>query len=162
MAVPPRKKKNRRGASRKGRALVDSTALKKKELLFSIHRHWIWADRIRLEYYERLKANPPRSDDLLEWFLTGEAMYLCIWYGLLFTVCEGLRKNGFAVPDAQTEIDTIYNSLQLFRNAIFHIQTEYLTSKIFSFLQDASTDATIRKIYDGLDEWFRTQVAGTP
>lgn len=139
---------------------MDSGALKKKELLFAIHRHWIWAVRIRSEYYERLKANPPSSDDLLEWFLTGEAIYLCIWYGLLFTVCEGLRKNGFTVPDAQAEIDTVYDSLRLFRNAIFHVPTKYLTSKIFSFLQDPSTDATIKKIYDGLNEWFGTQIIG--
>lgn len=138
---------------------MDSGALKKKELLFAIHRHWIWAVRIRSEYYERLKANPPSSGDLLEWFLTGKAMYLCIWYGLLFTVCEGLPKNGFTVSDAQTEI-AVYDSLRLFRNAIFHVQTKYLTSKIFSFLQDPSTDATIRKIYAGLGEWFRIQITG--
>lgn len=113
------------GGSTKRGTVADSGALKKKELLFATHRHWIWAVGIRSEYYERLKANPPSSGDLLEWFLTGEAMYLCIWYGLLFTGCEGLRKNGFTVPDAQTEIDAVYDSLRLFRNAIFHVQTKY-------------------------------------
>lgn len=140
---------------------MEPDALKQKEIFFAIHRHWTWAVRIRSEYYERLKANPPSSGDLLEWFLTGEAMYLCIWYGLLFAVCEGLRKNGFTVPAVQDEIETVYNSLRLFRNAIFHIQTKYLTSKIFSFLQDPQTDATIRKIYDGLDEWFHVQITET-
>lgn len=139
---------------------MNSSAPERKEFLFAIHRHWIWTVRIRSEYYQRLKTNPPSSDDLLEWFLIGEGVYLCIWYGLLFTVCEGLRKTGFTVPGTQAEIDAVYDSLRLFRNAIFHVQTKYLTPKMFSFLEDPGTEATIRKIYDGLDEWFQTTIAG--
>jgi hypothetical protein len=134
--------------------------LKAQQRLFAIHRHWIWAERIRLEYYDRLKANPPKSGDLLEWFMTGEAMYLCIWYGLLFTVCEGLRTDRLTVPGVQNEINTLYPSLKLFRNAIFHIQPDYFTEKIFSFLQDPGTDSTIKTIHDGLDEWFHRQMVG--
>lgn len=86
------------GGSTKRGTVADSGALKKKELLFATHRHWIWAVGIRSEYYERLKANPPSSGDLLEWFLTGEAMYLCIWYGLLFTVAKGYAKTDSWYP----------------------------------------------------------------
>jgi hypothetical protein len=133
------------------------TSKRREQFLFAIHRHWIWAIRIRHEYYERLKSNPPQNDDLLEWFLTGEAMYLCMWYGLLFTVCEGLREGRFAGHGVEPEINSIYSDLRLFRNAIFHIQKDYFTPKMFSFLQNAKSEATVRRIYEKLDDWFSAQ-----
>jgi hypothetical protein len=42
---------------------------KREKALIVIQRHWIWADRIRDEYFERLKANPPTNTDLVEFFL---------------------------------------------------------------------------------------------
>src|SRR6266446_2567992 len=133
--------------------------VKKKELLFSIHRHWIWADRLRQEYYERLKANPPTKDlDLVEWFLNADGMYMCLWYGLLFTVCEGLREGGFTVPNAQPEINAIYDSLRLFRNAIFHVQSEYWSLKLLQITRDPNSAAKIKKAHQTIGGWLLGEI----
>jgi hypothetical protein len=134
-----------------------SDDLKKKELLFAIHRHWIWANRVREEYGTQLRANPPASGDMLDWFLNSSGMHMCLWYGLLFSVCEGLRENGFSVPAVQAEIDGIYDALRLFRNAIFHVQSEYWSPKLFRIMEDP------QKVHEGLGEWFLTQIgSGRP
>src|SRR5438445_9654084 len=100
---------------------------KRKEVLIGIHRHWIWADRIRDEYFERLQANPPSNTDLVKFFMTGHGMYLCLWFGLEFAVCEALQARGHVIPNAEKEIEEILKSLEDFRNSIFHIQPEYFS-----------------------------------
>jgi hypothetical protein len=54
--------------------LKGTKAKERTQVLMSIHRHWIWAERIREEYFERLKADPPNDCDLVAYFLTGHGM----------------------------------------------------------------------------------------
>ena len=130
--------------------------------MFSIHRHWFWANRIREEYYERLKADPPNDGDLLAFFLQGHGMYLCLWYGLLFTVCEAIRAHRFVVPQVEQEIKDIYKSLKLFRNSIFHIQPDYFSEKMFNVLNDKICEAKISKVHGEIGEWFDAQILAGP
>jgi hypothetical protein len=142
--------------------LMASNAQNKTDLLLGIHRHWIWADRLRLEYHERLKANPPSKEkfDPVDWFLNADGMYLCLWYGLLFTICEGLRQNAFTVPGAQAEIDSIYDSLRVFRNAIFHVQPEYWSPKLFRLLEDPDSASRIVKSHAEIGKWLIAKIGG--
>jgi hypothetical protein len=137
---------------------ADKKRFTKQQTLFAIHRHWIWAERIRVEYFERLQANPPKTSDMLEWFLTGEAMYECLWFGLLFVVCEGLKDAGLRVPKAQSDINTIYKDLGHFRNALFHIQGDYFSPKWFDVWDNHATRIKIGKVHKQIGEWLAVQI----
>jgi hypothetical protein len=132
---------------------------KNQMVLFAIHRHWIWADRMRAEYFERIKANPPTNTNIVEWFLTGDGMYLCLWFGLEFAVCEALHGRKISVSSAQKEIDGIYKSLNLFRNTVFHIQPEYLSPKMFKLLNDPTHRARIDKVHKEIGEWLLNEIS---
>ena len=133
---------------------------KKPVVLFAIHRHWIWADRMRAEYFERMKANPPGNSNIVEWFLTGDGMYLCLWFGLEFAVCEALHDRKFSIPSAQKEINGIYKSLKLFRNTVFHIQGEYFSPKMFKLLNDPTHQTQIDKAHKEIGQWLLNEISG--
>ena len=124
----------------------------------SIHRHWIWADRIREEYFERLKADPPNDSDLVAYFLTGHGMYLCIWFGLEFAVWDELRSRGLEVPNAVKEIAEISSSLKDFRHTIFHIQPDYLSAKMWNLLNKPDHQTKISKAHKEIGEWLSAQL----
>jgi hypothetical protein len=130
----------------------------KDETLYTIHRHWFWANRIRDTYYQRIKANPPDDDDLLRFFLDGDGMYLCLWYALLFPVCEALRVHKMVVPKAQQDIKDIYQSLKEFRNAMFHVQSVYLSPKTWNVLNNGAAEAKIRNVHKEIGEWLRLEM----
>jgi hypothetical protein len=131
---------------------------KKDEALIAIHRHWFWADRIREEYFERLRANPPSNTDLVEFFVTGNGMYLCLWFGLEFAVCEALRGRKIVIPNVEREIKGVYKALKDFRNTIFHIQPEYFSPKMFKLLNDPAHQTTIDKAHKAIGQWLSTQI----
>jgi hypothetical protein len=130
----------------------------KDETLYTIHRHWFWANRIRDTYYQRIKANPPDDDDLLRFFLDGDGMYLCLWYALLFPVCEALRVHKMVVPKAQQDIKDIYQSLKEFRNAMFHVQSVYLSPKTWNVLNSRAAEAKIWNVHKEIREWLRLEM----
>ncbi len=133
---------------------------KKPDVLFGIHRHWIWADRMRAEYFERVKANPPSNSNIVEWFLTGDGMYLCLWFGLEFAVCEALHERGFSIPGAQKEINRIYRSLKFFRNTVFHVQDKYFSPKMFRLLNDPAHQTQIDKVHKEIGQWLLNEISG--
>ena len=141
---------------------MSSVGKNKKEKMLAIHRHWIWADRIRKEYFELLKANPPAKDDMLDWFLNADGMYMCLWYGLLFLVCEALKRSGFTVAQVQAEIDAIYDSLRLFRNVIFHVNKKYFPKQMFVIMADPTSATKITEAHEGIGKWFLTQIGTAP
>ena len=134
--------------------------IKKREVVLAIHRHWFWANRVREEYYERQKTNPPKTGDLVALFLRGDEMYKFLRYGLLFSVCEALRAHKISIPNAQEEIDGIYKSLKLFRNAMFYIQSEYFSDKLFKILNDPNSDARIKKAHEEIGNCLIKEISG--
>lgn len=132
--------------------------LKWQETLIAIHRHWIWAERIQLEYFSRIKNNPEGDDDLLKFFLTGHGMYLCLWFSLEFFVCEALRLHKLVVPNAQEEIKEIYQTLKEFRNTVFHIQPDYFSKKMFKLLNDAKHQTTILRVHKETGRWLSDEI----
>jgi hypothetical protein len=131
---------------------------KKKAELIAIHRHWYWADRIRDEYFEHLRGDPPQNTDLVAFFATGHGMYLCLWFGLEFAVCEALHAKKISIPGAEKEIKKIYSSLKLFRNAVFHIQPEYLSPKFFQLLNDPTHQTTIDTAHKAIGSWLGSEI----
>ncbi len=129
----------------------------KKTLLMSIHRHWLWADKMQRTFYACLPPNLA-EEGAKEIFISDWGMCMCLWYGLLFAVCEGLRAGRFTVPTVQADIDGIYGDLKLFRNAVFHVQPRYWSAKLFKIMQDQSSARKIKDIHDAIGSWLLTQL----
>lgn len=126
--------------------------------LITVHRHWFWANRIRDEYFTNVKAEPPNDGDLVAFFVTGQGMYLCLWFGLAFAVFEALRARQFVVPDAQKEIDNLFKRLKEFRNATFHVQRDYLSPKFFNLLNDPTHQSTLDKAHKAVGSWLANEL----
>jgi hypothetical protein len=128
-----------------------------KTILISIHRHWLWADKIQRTFYAALPPNL-RAEDTKEMFISDWGMCRCLWYGLLFAVCEALRERRFTVPTVQSDIDAIYSNLKLFRNAVFHVQPKYWSRKLFSIMQNENSAQQIKQVHDGIGCWLLIQL----
>lgn len=118
----------------------------------SLHRHWVWVELMKKEFYRRL---PVGGIDDPAFFLAQPAgTYMCLWYALLFAVCEILRETDTPVPDVQQEIDEVYDSLRLFRNAVFHCQPKYWSEKLNQFIAHADSANKVIRLHDGISRWF--------
>jgi hypothetical protein len=85
-------------------------------------------------------------------------MYLCLWFGLEFAVCEALKEKRIVIPNAQKKITGIYISLRLFRNTIFHIQPEYFSPKMFKLLNDREHQSKIDNAHKEIGQWFANEL----
>ena len=103
------------------------------EDLLSLHRYFIWANRMRTHFEEVITTS-----GIPEGQLTIEARtYLSYWYSGLYVVIEGWQDLG--LKDA--EIDELLNSafvdlLKRFQNGTFHFQRKYNDDRFTQFLAE--------------------------
>ncbi len=120
---------------------------------FSLHRYFIWCDRMRVHLEAVLeKAEPTGNPGLdIEHF-----MYMSYWYGGLYVVVEGWKELG--LHDA--EIDKLLDSpnvdlLRRYRNGVFHFQKDYFDNRFYDFMTvGADTVKWIRSLRDEFSRWF--------
>jgi len=109
----------------------------------TLHRYFIWANRMRAHFDEILsRGNPFSGPGQIESFL-----YMSYWYGGLYVVIEGWQELKLVDP----EIDALLQSpnvglLRRYRNGVFHFQTEYNDTRFEAFMTEGA--ATV--------EWVRT------
>jgi len=111
----------------------------------SVYRQWIWADHLR-NYFG---AELPEKELNLSGNFTIEPywMLMCLWYGVLFSVLEALRKIKVTVPGIQKDIDQMYPILRRFRNAVFHVQEDYWSEKWRNLILDNASAEKINLIH---------------
>ncbi len=100
--------------------------------IFTLHRYFIWADRMRVHFDAVLNDN--RLKGKASQMGVEEFLYLSCWYGLLYVVIEGwnelqLRDNNIAQL-LQSENVVL---LRRYRNGIFHFQRDYYSEKVDAF-----------------------------
>jgi|LGVF01.2.fsa_nt_gb hypothetical protein len=129
------------------------------ELLISLHRHWVWADRMRemFEYY--LKTEWPILPESVErdqpYMLSSIFTCMCLWYGLLYVTCEGIDEySDTAVSTVAPEFDSVRNTLRRFRNAMFHVQPKYWSDKLMAVLEDEPIVDSIRNTHSKVGTWL--------
>jgi len=105
----------------------------------SIYRQWMWTDHLRNYFGVEL---PEKELNLSENFtIEPYWMFMCLWYGVLFTVLESLREIKVDVPEIQKDINQMFPILKRFRNAVFHVQKDYWSDKWRNLiLDDVSSD----------------------
>ena len=111
----------------------------------SIYRQWIWADHLRNYFSAEL---PEKELNLSENFtIEPYWMFMCLWYGVLFSVLEALKKIKVNVPEIQKDIDQMYPILKKYRNAVFHVQEEYWSDKWRNLILDDTSADKINLIH---------------
>jgi hypothetical protein len=130
--------------------------MEKKELpsWFSLHRYFIWANRMRTHFDELLKnsSRGGREDgsDIEEW------LYMAFWYGGLYVVIEGWQELGLH----DERIDSLLQSpnvdlLRRYRNGVFHFQKKYHDDRFYEFLKSGKTAVVwVRELNRQFGRWF--------
>ncbi len=133
------------------------------EAFYTLHRHWIWCEVIRDNFDRELCANPsifPESIGLRQFNLASRyGAYKSLWYGLLFSLLETLKENGIKIESAEKEIADMYDSLRLYRNAVFHPQPKYWSDKLRGVMKDNDPPEKILKIHEALREFFCVELS---
>lgn len=115
------------------------------ERLGIIHKHWIWANTIKLLFDNEIK-NPQNKDIKIEnLIIRPYGTYMSLWYGLLFVVLEALKEENIIISEIQEDINDIYDSLRVYRNAVFHAQEKYWSPKFFEIMEKTNS---VRKIWN--------------
>ena len=133
------------------------------EILVSLHRHWVWADRMKelFEYYLKEEGVPSKESLLSDQPYMVSSMFtcMCLWYGVLYVVCDGIEKIGRA---EMSEIAPVFNKarkmLYGFRNAMFHAQPKYWSTELVSVLHNERIAETIRATHVAVGAWLEEQL----
>lgn len=127
------------------------------EKIISLHKYWIYADKMRLHFRKVILENVEEIKSLpnneIEAFLKNHFILLSeigvfksFWYSSLYTVIEGYQELKLSIP----EIDIFLNEenidkLRLFRNGTYHFQKEIYNYKLLGVDQ---TDEFVCWIYE--------------
>ncbi len=126
-----------------------------REEFAALHRHWMWANVIK-KHFESAIAEAKRGGSISpeELFPDPYGAYMSIWYGMLYGVLEVLKEKDVSIPKIQGDIDSIFDSLRLYRNAVFHPQPKYWSQKLFEIMKDQNSAKKIWNVHAGLGEFF--------
>lgn len=130
--------------------------------VFTLHRYYIWANRMRTDFDDILKK---KSENRISEnnFRIEARLYMSYWYGGLYVVIEGWRQLGLS----DLKIDLLIKSknvglLKQYRNGVFHFQRKYDDKKFLNFItQGENCIDWIRQLNSEFGrfflEWFKTQ-----
>jgi hypothetical protein len=119
--------------------------------ILTLHRYFIWANRMRTHFDEMLSRDVPAEQMQIECLL-----YMSYWYGGLYVVIEGWRVLKLTDPT----IDTLLRSpnvglLRQYRNGTFHFQRKYFNDKFNDlFAKGTDTVAWVRNLNAEFGRYF--------
>ena len=114
-----------------------------KRAVHTLHRYYIWANWMRLHFYDLVpkiaeNQKPDRfSNEVIE-----ADMYTSLWYGELYVVIEGYHELKLSDPT----IDALLTSpnvalLKRYRHGVFHFQKAHFDAGFIAFMRDAKDPA---------------------
>lgn len=119
-----------------------------KEELITLHKYFLNASAMKMEFDKVLKAQGA-PEDLSK--AVDHWIYLSLWYGCLRVVLEGWQSLGLKDDAVDCLIDeskiTLLNG---FRNDVFHYKPDYYSKRTEKLLADKDVVEWIRKIHDPL------------
>ena len=133
------------------------------QLLVSLHRHWVWADRMKELFEFYLEKEWPIPDEDLKpdspHLISSLFTCMCLWYGLLYATCDGIEAHAkVKVASIAPDYDKASAKLRRFRNAMFHVQPEYWSDKLMDVIGDGNLPDTIRAIHKQVGDWLEGQL----
>lgn len=124
----------------------------RKTELFTLHRYFIWADRMRVHFdntQNKEKMDKQRFD--IDSFL-----YMSYWYGGLYVVIEGWKE--LALQD--NAVNSLLNSpnvdlLKRYRHGVFHFQKEYYDPRFTEFMTEGRNCVVwVRQLREAFSNYF--------
>lgn len=105
------------------------------ETILSLHRYFIWANRMRVHFDELLTSGTYVTE---KGQIEGR-LYLSYWYAGLYVVVEGWRELGLS----DAAIDGLLSSpnvelLRGYRNGTFHFQSNYNDRRFTEFIEQGT------------------------
>ena len=131
--------------------------MKNNQALISLHRYFIWANRLR-DYFD----NAIKNHDLtrgIKW-ADEPGLFMSHWYGALYIVIEGWQELNLHDPI----IDQLLQSpnvelLKRFRNGAFHFQKKYWDKRFTEFWKDSQdTVPWVRELNRAFGEFFLAEL----
>ncbi len=129
--------------------------------IITLHRYFIWADRMKVHFDEVLKkfgskavsGDSTKKKEGIEIFL-----YMSLWYGTFYVLIEGWQE----LKLSDDKIDALLKSknvdlLRRYRNGVFHFQKEYYDDRFMKLMKEGQDIANwIRNLRDEFSRWFLT------
>jgi len=125
--------------------------MKKDTLLFSLHKYFIWADRMRRHYYDAIKIKTKSGPEI------DDNLYMSYWYGAMYVVIEGYKESNISDPDIDELLKSSYvDLLRKFRNGVFHYQSQYFDeSRYLPFIMEGQKSAQwIQELREAFSKFF--------
>lgn len=124
-----------------------------KEEIYSLHRYYIQANRMKIHFYKVLSQQPESSEQ----FIIESKTYMQIWYSFIYVVIEGWQQ----LKLSDDKINTLLNNepkkvalLKKYRNATFHYQKIYNNNKFENFYKESTTVNWIFSLNEEFGRWF--------
>jgi hypothetical protein len=133
------------------------------QLLLSLHRHWVWADRMKELFEFYLAEEWPIPEEHLgptsPYWISSIFTCMCLWYGLLYVTCDGIEEHaGVKVTSIAPSYNKISFTLRRFRNAMFHVQASYWSDKLMNVIRDDKIPDDIREVHKLVGAWIEKKL----
>ena len=117
----------------------------------TLHRYFIWADRMKVHFDETLKDKKPES--AVDFFTLP---YMSYWYGGMYVLIEGWRELNFHDPEVDELLKSSFvDHLRLYRNGVFHFRNAYFDEKRFlPFIESKESATWIRELREAFGRFF--------
>jgi hypothetical protein len=128
--------------------------------LHTLHRYFLWADRMRVLFYATLAEDKARSDasgaprdpttDVL--FVHP---YMSYWYAGTFVLIEGWGELGIRDATIDRLLDSPHvDLLRRYRNGAFHFQRDYFDNRLLGFVGADESAKWIFDVRQAFSKWF--------
>lgn len=125
----------------------------KKTELFTLHRYFIWADRMRVHFDNTLK-NKEKMDK--QRFDIDSFLYISYWYGGLYVVIEGWKELALQDDAVNSLLDSPnVGILRRYRHGVFHFQKEYYDKRFTEFMTEGQNCVVwVRQLRKAFSNYF--------
>jgi hypothetical protein len=135
--------------------------------LHSLHRYFIWANRMKNHCAEAIhqQGDPPSGGVELRIWFSAPFSYACYWFATLYVVVEGMQELQLTNPPLSTLLkdDDKLQKLRRFRNGVYHYQTDYFDNRIRDFLSAPYMDWASElhgQLSQFFHDWFESRGMG--
>ena len=126
----------------------------------TLHRYWIWANRLRELLDGALAARGmPTDEDLLAWFADDAGLLMSHWCAALYVLVEGYRELELHDPQIDQLLASAHvDLLRRYRNGVCHFQKDYFDSRFTDFMGPPDTPEWVRNLNREFGRFFLQQL----
>jgi len=126
--------------------------------LVTLHRYFIWANRLR-EYFDTTLHNhdlPSDMESTIRWFINDPGLFQTHWYASLYVVIEAWLELGFRDPEIDNLLgnERMVSLLRRYRNGTFHFQPDYFSEKLFEMVREPGSATWVREVHAAFGKHF--------